>query len=136
MYDLIYSTQEHGFYPNMRYENPLYFNGRVTQSEGVLVIGDWPKVVDAYKKAGIPVEVQDTSPKTVNSKPETTVKASDPYAKLNNADLRKAIADMTGQDPPNNTARAKLIEIYEQAKNGQDKQETPAPEEPTPQQAA
>lgn len=136
MYDLIYSTQEHGFYPNMRYENPLYFNGRVTQSEGVLVIGDWPKVVDAYKKAGIPVEVQDTSPKTVNSKPETNGKASDPYAKLSNADLRKAIADMTGQDPPNNTARAKLIEIYEQAKNGQDKQEAPAPEEPTPQQAA
>lgn len=58
------------------------------------------------------------------------------YKKLNNADLRKAIADMTGQDPPNNTARAKLIEIYEQAKNGQDKLEAPAPEEPTPQQAA
>lgn len=58
------------------------------------------------------------------------------YKKLTNADLRKAIADMAGQDPPNNTARAKLIEIYEQAKNGQDKQKAPAPEEPTPQQAA
>lgn len=117
MHDLIYSAQESGFDPNYRYENPLYFNGNVTPSNGILVIGDWPKVVKAYKDAGIPVEIQ----KTVDAKPaeqpqpQAKNEANDPYPNMTDEQLRAAIGKATGTLPHPNTGRKKLVSMLADA---------------------
>lgn len=105
MHDLIYSTQESGFDPNIRYENPQYFNGRITPSDGVLVIGDWPDVVKAYEAAGIAVKVQASATGAKNAHVE-----DGPYPDMTDDDLRKRIEDATGEKPHHKTGRAKLVE--------------------------
>jgi len=53
--ELIYSTQATGYEPGRAYSNPRFFT---TPREGVtrvIVIGDWPKVVSAYKAVGVEV---------------------------------------------------------------------------------
>jgi hypothetical protein len=56
--EIIYSTQRTGFEEGRRYANPRFFNGQVRSGiTSVIVVGDYPAVVDAYKRAGIPVRV-------------------------------------------------------------------------------
>lgn len=55
--ELIYTTQRDGFEQSRTYRNPRHFDQAEPGVESVVVIGDWPKVVDAYEAAGADVSV-------------------------------------------------------------------------------
>lgn len=55
--ELIYTTQRDGFEQGRTYRNPRHFDQAEPGVESVVVIGDWPKVVDAYEAAGADVSV-------------------------------------------------------------------------------
>lgn len=55
--ELIYSAQTVGFDPEKRYRNPAHFDRPEAGVTEVVVIGDWPKVVDAYEALGVEVSV-------------------------------------------------------------------------------
>ena len=55
--ELIYTTQRNGFDPGKRYRNPIHFQCAEDGVAKVVVIGDWPKVVEAYEEAGAEVTV-------------------------------------------------------------------------------
>lgn len=57
--ELTYSNQLHGFDPEKRYRNPEHFDKPEAGVTRVLVIGDWPSVVDAYEAIGIDVSVKE-----------------------------------------------------------------------------
>ncbi|WP_460103850.1 hypothetical protein [Pseudomonas sp. H1_D04] len=57
--ELTYSNQLSGFDPEKRYRNPEHFDKPEAGVTSVLVIGDWPSVVDAYEAAGIDVSVKE-----------------------------------------------------------------------------
>lgn len=53
--ELIYSAQKTDFDPQKRYRNPEHFERPEAGVTSVLVIGEWPNVVDAYENVGIEV---------------------------------------------------------------------------------
>lgn len=55
--ELTYSNQLDGFDSEKRYRNPEHFDKPEAGVTSVLVIGDWPSVVEAYEAAGIDVSV-------------------------------------------------------------------------------
>jgi hypothetical protein len=55
--ELVYSTQNSDFDPEKRYRNPAHFDRPETGVTHAVVIGDWPKVVDAYEALGVEVSV-------------------------------------------------------------------------------
>lgn len=55
--ELIFTTQRNGFDPGKRYRNPIHFQCAEDGVAKVVVIGDWPKVVEAYEEAGAEVTV-------------------------------------------------------------------------------
>lgn len=56
--ELVYSNQTTGYEAGRRYSNPRFFTGNIREgTTSVIVVGDWPAVVDAYKRAGIPVKI-------------------------------------------------------------------------------
>ena len=57
--ELTYSNQLDGFDPEKRYRNPEHFDKPEAGVTSVLVIGDWPSVVDAYGALGIDVSVKE-----------------------------------------------------------------------------
>lgn len=57
--ELTYSNQLDGFDPEKRYRNPEHFDKPEAGVTSVLVIGDWPSVVNAYEAAGIDVSVRE-----------------------------------------------------------------------------
>ncbi|WP_419795110.1 hypothetical protein MYA83_12680 [Pseudomonas palleroniana] len=57
--ELTYSNQLNGFDPEKRYRNPEHFDKPEAGVTSVLVIGDWPSVVNAYEAAGINVSVKE-----------------------------------------------------------------------------
>jgi hypothetical protein len=57
--ELTYSNQLNGFDPEKRYRNPEHFDKPEAGVTSVLVIGDWPRVVDAYEAVGIDVSVKE-----------------------------------------------------------------------------
>ena len=57
--ELTYSNQLQGFDPDKRYRNPEHFDKPEAGVTSVLVIGNWPQVVDAYEAAGINVSVKE-----------------------------------------------------------------------------
>ena len=57
--ELTYSNQLSGFHPEKRYRNPEHFDKPEAGVTSVLVIGDWPRVVNAYEAAGIDVSVKE-----------------------------------------------------------------------------
>ncbi|MBK5541512.1 hypothetical protein JFV28_20410 [Pseudomonas sp. TH05] len=57
--ELTYSNQLDGFDPEKRYRNPEHFDKPEAGVTSVLVIGDWPSVVDAYEALGIDVSVKE-----------------------------------------------------------------------------
>ena len=54
--ELTYSSQKTDFDPEKRYRNPQYFERVESGITKVIVIGDWPAVVDAYKTSEVDVE--------------------------------------------------------------------------------
>jgi hypothetical protein len=57
--ELTYSNQFNGFDPEKRYRNPEHFDKPEAGVTSVLVIGDWPSVVNSYEAAGIDVSVKE-----------------------------------------------------------------------------
>jgi len=57
--ELIYSTQSSGFDPDKRYRNPEHFHRPEAGVTGVVVVGEWPSVVDAYRAFGVEVITKD-----------------------------------------------------------------------------
>ena len=57
--ELTYSNQLNGFDPEKRYRNPEHFDKPEAGVTSVLVIGDWPTVVNAYEGVGIDVSVKE-----------------------------------------------------------------------------
>lgn len=55
--ELIYTTQRDGFEQGRIYRNPRHFDQAEPGVKSVVVIGDWPKVVDVYEAAGAHVSV-------------------------------------------------------------------------------
>jgi hypothetical protein len=55
--ELVYSTQNSDFDPEKRYRNPAHFDRPEAGVTHAVVIGGWPKVVDAYEALGIEVSV-------------------------------------------------------------------------------
>ncbi|WP_454838211.1 hypothetical protein [Pseudomonas mohnii] len=55
--ELVYSTQNSDFDPEKRYRNPAHFDRPEAGVTHVVVIGDWPKVIDAYEALGVEVSV-------------------------------------------------------------------------------
>lgn len=109
--DLTYTTQESGFDPKMRYENPRYFNGSITRSSGVLVIGDWPDVVAAYEAAGIPVQVggEHETPDNAQINEANEQTEHDPYADMTDDELRALIKEKTGKSAGQKQTREQLV---------------------------
>ena len=58
--ELTYSNQLANFDPAKRYRNPEHFDKPEAGVTSVLVIGDWPVVVDAYEALGIEVSVKES----------------------------------------------------------------------------
>lgn len=63
--ELIYSTQSSGFDPDKRYRNPEHFDRPEAGVTGVVVVGDWPKVVDAYEQVGVEVTLKEIESRRV-----------------------------------------------------------------------
>lgn len=63
--ELIYSTQSSGFDPDKRYRNPEHFDRPEAGVTGVVVIGEWPKVVEAYENVGVEVALKETEQRQV-----------------------------------------------------------------------
>jgi hypothetical protein len=59
---VIYTTNSGGMPKGPKYQNPEWFDALHKDAAKVIVVGDWPKVVEAYKGLGIPVEVVDHWP--------------------------------------------------------------------------
>jgi hypothetical protein len=54
---VIYSRERVDLESGDRYQNPSWFLDRVEGATRVIVHGDYPAIVDAYRKAGVPVTV-------------------------------------------------------------------------------
>jgi len=63
--ELIYSAQKSDFDPQKRYRNPEHFERPEAGVTSVLVVGDWPNVVDAYENVGVEVTQGETAPRQV-----------------------------------------------------------------------
>lgn len=63
--ELIYSTQSSGFDPDKRYRNPEHFDRPEAGVTGVVVVGVWQKVVEAYERVGVEVTSIDAEPRQV-----------------------------------------------------------------------
>ncbi|WP_223526992.1 hypothetical protein [Pseudomonas sp. BF-B-26] len=63
--ELIYSTQSSGFDPDKRYRNPEHFDRPEADVTGVVVVGEWPKVVEAYESVGVEVTLKETESRQV-----------------------------------------------------------------------
>ena len=63
--ELIYSTQSSGFDPDKRYRNPEHFDRPEAGVTGVVVVGEWPKVVEAYESVGVEVTLKETESRQV-----------------------------------------------------------------------
>ncbi|MFJ7281864.1 hypothetical protein [Pseudomonas sp. NPDC099000] len=59
--ELIYSAQKTDFDPQKRYRNPEHFERPEAGVTSVLVVGEWPNVVDAYENVGVEVAVKDVA---------------------------------------------------------------------------
>lgn len=55
--ELVYSTQNSDFDSEKRYRNPAHFDRPEAGVTHAVVIGDWPKVVEAYEEQGVEVSV-------------------------------------------------------------------------------
>ncbi len=55
--ELVYSTQNSDFDPEKRYRNPAHFDRPEAGVTHAVVIGSWPKVIDAYEALGVEVSV-------------------------------------------------------------------------------
>ncbi len=67
---LIYTEQTSDFKKGNQYRNPRYWSGEVEAAKGddVEVIGDFPKIVEAYEGIGAKVKVTKVKAEKVEAK--------------------------------------------------------------------
>lgn len=63
--ELTYSAQSTDFDPDKRYRNPEHFDRPEAGVTGVVVVGEWPKVVEAYEHVGVEVTAIEAEPRQV-----------------------------------------------------------------------
>jgi len=61
---LIYAQTRHPLADGRRLVNPRFFHGVVEGAESVIIIGDWPKIAEAYRAAGVEVSEPDLASPT------------------------------------------------------------------------
>lgn len=66
---IIYSAQRRNFLENEVYQNPRYFTDINPNATEVVVIGDWPNIVEAYEKAKVSVTVESLGQRKVRRLP-------------------------------------------------------------------
>lgn len=54
-YEIVYANIRTGYEKGRRYSNPRHFISPRSEATRVIVVGDWPRVVEAYQAVGIPV---------------------------------------------------------------------------------
>lgn len=54
-FEIVYANISTGFEKGRKYANPRFFLTPRPEATRVIVVGDWPKVVQAYQRIGIPV---------------------------------------------------------------------------------
>jgi hypothetical protein len=118
--ELVYSSQKTAFIPGRRYANPRFFDGRVKSGvTKVIVVGNWPKVVAAYKAAGIPVQQIGDNPPPLAAPTERSTgprKASGEvdipadWSKLSWQDKRALVMQLTDYPAINSAEADKAIE--------------------------
>lgn len=116
--ELIYSQQSSDYVPGRAYSNPRFFSTPRAGVSKVYVVGDWPKIVEAYEALGVPVERLDfapqaapvetlSAPKTAATDP-SSVEIPEDWAKLHWKKAR-AIAVQLTDAPVINGAEAHAV---------------------------
>lgn len=59
---VVYAANSGGMPKGPKYQNPEWFDAVHKDAAKVIVVGNWPKVVETYRGLGIPVEVVDQYP--------------------------------------------------------------------------
>ena len=72
---LIYSQTRHPLADGRKLINPRFFDGPVDGAESVVILGDWPKIAEAYRGLGVDVSEPDLIAPTPG-KPLTEAPAS------------------------------------------------------------
>ncbi|MCO4316336.1 hypothetical protein M8997_004005 [Phyllobacterium sp. 21LDTY02-6] len=120
-FELTYSDQGSGFEKGRRYANPRFFSSVRAGVNAVTVIGDYPKIVEAYEAKGIPVTVIAEPQNPVVEVRDVSVASFPDDLGLVDGDtfsdeqLRAIISEVTGKAPHHMLGRAKLIEQFNAA---------------------
>jgi len=92
--ELIYSAQKSDFDPQKRYRNPEHFERPEAGVTSVLVVGDWPNVVDAYENVGVEVEVKNVARVLIVGAGDTKAELEELIGKLRiESDMVRAVID-------------------------------------------
>lgn len=59
---VVYAVNSGGMPKGPKYQNPEWFDAVHKDAAKVIVVGNWPNVVETYRGLGIPVEVVDQYP--------------------------------------------------------------------------
>lgn len=59
---VVYAADSGGMPKGPKYQNPHWFDAVHKDAAKVIIVGDWPKVVEVYRGLGIPVEVVEQYP--------------------------------------------------------------------------
>lgn len=59
---VVYAANSGGMPKGPKYQNPEWFDAVHKDAAKVIVVGNWPNVVETYRGLGIPVEVVDQYP--------------------------------------------------------------------------
>jgi hypothetical protein len=84
---LIYSQTRHALAADAEFRNPRFFVEPEPEATAVGIVGDWPRIADAYRAAGVPVfevDSPETSPATErpDAVPRGDVNIPDDWAEL------------------------------------------------------
>jgi hypothetical protein len=92
-FELVYSTQKTGYEAGRHYSNPRFFMRPRAGVTKVIVVGNWPNVVSAYKRAGVPVEVI-RAPRMSGEDPTPAPKKAPAAGPLSDAAIPEDWADL------------------------------------------
>lgn len=119
---VIYTAQKTGLEKGKRYANPRFFDGKPKSGvTKVVVVGNWPAVVEAYKAKGVEVVQQEAfnyvKPSKYKEPPRDLVAKveAEPVDGPSDEELRDMIEDATGNRPHHRTGREKLVAMLAEA---------------------
>lgn len=125
MTEIVFSSQHGGFLPGRVYQNPKFFEGFTPDTTSVIVVGDYPNVVQAAKELKLPCRtvkkaselkgLTDNSESKSSRKAKVDVSAID-YDNTNYRDLRKiALQCNPDADVKSKLEAIDVIENYRKA---------------------